>query len=78
MTTPVVNSENPMIERKKMRSLESSTPFWNPSKCGMTLNDVTKSTSHGEAQRISKLVTGGHPARIRNKQITTERMKLMT
>ena len=32
----------------------------------------------GLAQLSSRLITGGKPARIRNRQITTERMKLTT
>ena len=53
MTTPVVKSANPMIEKKKIMSRESNTPFWNPSKCGMTLNEDTKSTRAAGAQRIT-------------------------
>ena len=78
MTTLVVNSENPMIDRKNNRSRESKTPRWKPSKCGMTLKALTSSTNWAGAQRTSRLVTGGQPARMRNSQSTTEMMKLMT
>jgi len=66
-----------MTDRKKSRSRESSTPFWNPSKWVITLNDVTKSTRRG-ATCSSTLITGGKPARIRNRQTTSEMMKLTT
>src|SRR5262249_18391824 len=76
--TPVVNSENPINDRKKIRSRESKTPRWKPSKCGMTLMAATPLTIQGFAHWASRLVTGGKPARIKNKQSTTERMKLTT
>jgi|SRR5665213_680079 len=78
MITPLVNSENPMIDRKKITSRESTTPFVNDSKCVITLNDDTKSTTHGRSIRVSKFVTGGNPHSTRNRQITTDMMKLTT
>ena len=42
----IEQSEKPITERKKTMSRESSTPFWKPSKCVITLKDVMKSTSH--------------------------------
>src|ERR1035441_2684684 len=46
----------------------------------MTLNDVMVSTSHCQlcVRLCSKLMTGGKPARIKNKHATTEMMKLTT
>ena len=34
MITPVVNNENTMTDKKKIKSRESSTPFLNPVKVG--------------------------------------------
>src|SRR5215831_15873965 len=78
--TLVVKSENPITDRKKRMSRESRTPFWNPSKCVITLREVMASTNHCHdlAQASSRLITGGKPARIRKRQITTEMMKLTT
>ena len=73
--TPVANSAKPITDRKKNRSRESMTPFWKPSKCVTTENAATVSTNAGLAQRTSRSVTGLKPARIRNRQITTDRMK---
>ena len=79
MMTPVVKSENPMIERKKSMSRESSTPFWKLSKCvidaegGEGLNQCV-----GQPNPTMKFVTGGYPTRIRNRQDDHERMKLTT
>src|SRR6266481_5017117 len=76
--TLVVNSEKPINDRKKMTSRESSTPFWKPSKCVITLKEAIVSTIHGLAQLSNKLMTGGKPARIKNRQTTTETIKLTT
>ena len=78
MMTPVVNRENPMIERKKMMSRESSTPLVNHSKWVMTLNEATVSTSHGLSMRVSRFVTGGKPHSTRNKQMTNPSPALVT
>ena len=76
--TLVENNENPITDRKNSTSRESKTPFWNPSKCVITLKEVTKSTSVGLAQPSRKRTTGAKPHRIRKKQTTTEMMKLTT
>ena len=71
--------QNPISDRKKTRSRESSTPRL----------EAVKMRHHAERgdalhqPRAGPLlehvcVTGGQPARIRNRQITTDRMKLMT
>src|SRR6185295_13456463 len=78
MTTPVANSAKPITERKKSRSRASITPRWKPSKCVTTENEATVSTSAGLAQRVIRSVTGLNPARIRNRQITTDRMNATT
>ena len=44
----------------------------------MTLNDAMACTNVGFAQRTNRSVTGVNPARIRNRQIITETMKLIT
>ena len=51
----MVKSENPITDRKNSTSRESSTPFWKPSKWVMTLNDVTRSTSHGLRQLFQQV-----------------------
>src|SRR6185503_4150559 len=78
ITTPVANSAKPITDRKKSRSRASITPRWKPSKCVTTENEATVSTSAGLAQRVIRSVTGLKPARIRNRQITTERMNATT
>src|SRR5208283_5354996 len=78
--TLVEKSEKAMIERKKITSRESSTPFWNPSKWVMKLSEVMVSTSHCQdlAQPDKSRMTGGKPANSRKRQSTTEIMKLTT
>src|SRR4029079_16808680 len=76
--TLVVKREKTMTETKKSRSRESSTPFWMASKWVMTLKAEIVCTSQGFAQCTSRSVTGGHPANIKKRQSTTERMKLTT
>src|SRR5438045_1668916 len=76
--TLVVKSEKTIIDKKKTMSRESSTPFWKPKKCVMTLREATVLTSHGLAACDRKSITGGKPHRMRNKQMTTEMMKLTT
>lgn len=77
MTTPLQNNENPITDRKNNKSRESITPRWKPEKCGITLKLEIKPTSFG-AKLITNRVTGSHPQRMRKKQITTDKMKLMT
>src|SRR5437762_13538930 len=67
-----------MTQRKKTRSRVSITPRWKPSKCVTTENAATGSTTAGLAQRESRSVTGLKPARMKNRQITTETMKATT
>src|SRR5690242_17564326 len=78
--TLVANSENPITDRKKITSRESSTPFSKPLKCVTTLNDVMTSTSHCQpcVRFWSRLITGGKPASTRNRHTITEMMKLTT
>src|SRR5438105_4616775 len=78
MITLLVKREKPITNRKKITSRESTIPLVNGSKCVITLNEETRSTSHGLSIRVSKLVTGGKPHSTRNRQITTEMMKLTT
>ena len=52
MITPVAKSAKPITEKKKIRSRESSTPFWKPSKCVTTENEATTSMKSGLAQRV--------------------------
>ncbi len=47
-------------------------------KWGIKLKPDTTSTSHKGAHPESMSVTGGHPARTRNRQITTDSIKLIT
>ena len=53
-------------------------PLLNCSTLGMTLNAATNSTTDREATVSTASVTGGKPHSTMNKQMTTERMKLMT
>src|ERR1039458_10211647 len=76
--TPLVNREKPITDRKKTTSRESTVPLVNDSKWVITLNEETRSTSHGLSMRVSTSVTGGNPQSTRNRQITTEMMKLTT
>src|SRR5208282_2274104 len=78
MMTPVANRENPMTDKKKIISRESSTPLVKYSKCVMTLKAATVLTSHGQSMRVSKFVTGGKPHSTRNRQATTDKIKLTT
>ena len=54
------------------------TPRSMAEKWGMKLKPDTISTAQMGAHSDRRSVTGGHPARTRKRQITTERMKLMT
>src|SRR2546430_16569402 len=77
--TAVGKGEKPIRDKKKIRSRESRTPFWKSSKCVMTLREATPSTIQALLVILERnSVTGGKPARIRNRQATTERMKLTT
>src|SRR5258708_216025 len=78
MMTPFVKRAKQIISRKKITSRESTIPVLNGWKWVITLKEETKSTSHGLSIRISKLVTGGKPHNTRNRQITTEMIKLTT
>ncbi len=73
-----MNSAKPINDAKNTTSRTSITPRWKPSKCVITLNAATVCTSTGLAQRTNKSVTGVKPARIRNRQIITDTMKLIT
>src|SRR6185503_13157540 len=77
-TMLVAKSEKPITDRKYARSRLSITPFWKPSKWVTTENAATVSMNAGLAQRTSRSVTGLKPARIRNRQETTDRMKATT
>ena len=44
----------------------------------MTLKEAMVSTSHGLAQLSSMLITGGKPAKMKNRQTTTAIIKLTT
>ena len=48
------------------------------SKWVITLNAAIPSTNHGLAHCVNKSVTGGQPARMRKRQMTSEMMKLTT
>ena len=76
--TLVENKENPIKERKKSTSRESRTPFWNPSKCVITLKEVMVSTNQELAQPSSNRVIGGKPAKMKKRQMTTDKIKLTT
>src|SRR5580658_7759887 len=78
MMTPVVNRENPMTDKKKMTSRESKTPLVKYSKWVITLKAATVLTSQGQSMRVSRFVTGGNPHSTRNRQITTDKIKLTT
>ena len=72
--TPVVNRANPISVRKNTRSRKSTTPRWKASKCVITLNAAARFVSHACPSESTSRVTGGHPARIRNRQMTTDRI----
>src|SRR4029079_7444111 len=74
MITPVANNAKPISERKKTRSRMSITPRWKPSKCVTTEKAATVSTTVLLAQRVIRSVTGLKPARMKKRQITTDRM----
>src|SRR5580698_8082017 len=76
--TPLTNSAKPITSRKKMMSRESNIPRVNGSKCVITLNDETRFTTHGLSSRVRRFVTGGKPHNTRNRQMTTDKMKLTT
>src|SRR6185436_15231454 len=78
MTTPVANSAKAITERKNPRSRASITPRWKPSKWVTTEKAAMVSTNAGLPQRASRSVTGLKPARIRNRQITTDRISATT
>ena len=67
-----------MTETKNAMSRKSRTPRWTFSKCVMKLNEATRSTKPWLTARLSRLSTGGHPQRMRKRQMTTARMKLTT
>src|SRR5450759_2680516 len=78
MMTLVVKRQKTITERKNRTSRESITPFWMLSKWVITLNAAIVSTNHELAHCVNRSVTGGQPARMRKRQMTSETMKLTT